>query len=262
MCSSKQRTPRHPKSVLVTRPSHQSAGFIKQLEKAGFKAVPLPVIEIQFVTTDLTDTLNSGLVIFTSANAVTGAHKNLALPWHISANTPNVEVSALKIAAIGRATAKALTDLNSTVDLVPTVTSSTEALLDIIGDVSGLVITIIRGESGREALYNSLQQAGATPVYQTVYKRVLPQYRNSYLKTLFIKGLPDIISVTSDLGLHNLLSIIPTELQACLLSRPLIVNSQRCAMLAADKGFHAEILVADPPGDSSQLQSIQRLTQQ
>lgn len=239
-----------PSSVLVTRPEHQSAHFIKQLEDEEFKVVKLPSIEIQFESQDLTETLQSDLIIFTSANAVTGANKNLQFPWN----------SKAKIAAIGKATAIALEQLNCQVDIVPRTGASSEALLDTLLDipkkVENLNVTIVRGDSGRNKLFNTLLDQGFNPKYQSVYKRKFPQYSMAQIESVFRDGLPDIISITSDLGLTNLLAIIPIELHPALLSRPLVVNSARCAQLAKDKGFSAEILVADSPGDESQLTKI------
>ncbi len=239
-----------PSSVLVTRPAHQSGNFIKQLEDEGFKVVKLPSIEIEFESHDLTKTLQSDLIIFTSANAVTGANKILQFPWDCKA----------KIAAIGKATANALEQLNCQVDIVPHTGASSEALLDMLLDtpeqLANLTVTIVRGDSGRNKLFNTLLDRGVKPRYQSVYLRKFPQYSVAQIESVFSDGLPDIISVTSDLGLTNLLAIVPIELHPSLLSRPLVVNSARCAQLAKDKGFSAEILVADSPGDESQLTKI------
>ena len=156
---------------------------------------------------------------------------------------------------------RSLGHLNCRVDILPETSSSTEALLDVIGDVTNLTVTIIRGDSGRETLYNTLAARGARPGYQSVYQRKLPEYSQTRIQTLFNNGMPDIITVTSDLGLTNLLSIIPPALCPSLFSRPLVVNSKRCAQLAADKGFSAEIRIADPPGDESQLKEVLALSQ-
>lgn len=233
-----------PCSVLVTRPLHQAKHFIEQLRNRQFKVLHLPSIEIVFDSADLTETLRSDLIIFTSANAVTGANRNLQFPWNTKA----------KIAAIGSATADMLKQLDCRVDIVPHAAASTEALLEVIGHTANLDVTIVRGDSGRNKLFDALTDQGAKPVYQSVYKRKLPDYSHAHIATLFREGLPDIISVTSDLGLTNLLAIIPSELN--LQSKPLVVNSARCARIAVEKGFTSKILVADPPGDDSQLSKI------
>jgi len=86
-------------------------------------------------------------------------------------------------------------------------------------------------------------------------------YTKTEIQTLLKHGLPDITSVTSDLGLHNLLAIIPNEFKAELFTKPLVVNSERCAKFARDQGFTADVLVADPPGNESQVKLIARLVE-
>lgn len=237
-------------SVLVTRPVHQSAGFVSLLESENLRVVQLPSIEIEFTPVDLTESLHSDLIIFTSVNSATGAYRSLQ-QFH------NAQWSSTaKIAAIGHVTAHSLKAFNISVDVVPDKGASTEALLEVIGDVSNRSVTIFRGDSGREALYNTLTTRGAIVRYQSVYKRSTPDYPKARLDALLQQGLPDIISVTSDLGLTNLLSILPPDLIPSLLDKPLVVNSTRCAQLAKSHGFVAEIKVADPAGDTAQLSQI------
>ena len=228
---------------------HQSSGFVDLLKDAGFTCVCLPTIEIEYINADLTDTLQSDLVIFTSVNAVTGASKSAKLPFNSSAKT----------ASIGNATTQALEDLNCKIDVAPHKGASSEALLEVLGDVENLQVTIVRGDTGRDALRTALTERGATVRYQTVYRRKLPAYTKTEIQTLLANGLPDVTSVTSDLGLTNLLALIPDDLKPALFTKPLVVNSKRCAELARGNGFLAEILVADPPGDESQAGLISGL---
>ena len=236
-------------AVLVTRPEGQSAGFIKLLNEAGLSTVSLPTIEISFTDTDLTPALECDLIIFTSVNSVNGANQLISLPWQTNG----------KIAAIGTTTANALSKLNATVDVTPTDDASTEALLSAIDDVKDNRVAIVRGDSGRETLKQELAAAGAQVVYFCVYNRTIPNYTKAQLDQSFSAGLPDIISITSDLGLSNFIRLIPQELTAVLMQKPLVVNSQRCAEHARQAGFTAEIRVARPPGDKGQLPEILHL---
>lgn len=238
--------------VLVTRPSHQSSGFIQLLKDAGVKPISLPSIDISFVSADVSAALSSDLVIFTSANAVNGAAHNETLPCNYRG----------KIAAIGKATASALLDRGIRTDFVPDKAYGSEALLEMLSndlDLSELKITIVRGDSGREKLHQVLSQSGAQVHYLQVYKRGLPVYTDAHLRSVFETGIPDIVSVTSDLGLRNLLKILPGQLHGSIKTCHLIVNSERCASFARDHGFNAKIVVAKPPGDESQVTEILRL---
>ena len=236
-------------SVLITRPAHQSSALVKLLKDTGISSVCLPTIEIDYLEADLKDTLQSDLIIFTSVNAVTGAHKSETLPFN----------SRAKIASIGKATTTALERLNCRVDVAPKTSASSEALLEVIGNVKNMQVTIVRGDTGRDALRTALTRRGATVRYQSVYQRKLPSYTKTDIQTLLVQGLPDIISITSDLGLNNLLTIIPDDFKAKLFTKPLVVNSERCAKFARDKGFTTDVLVADPPGNESQVKLIAKL---
>lgn len=217
--------------------------------------VCLPTIEIEYVEVDLTETLQSNLIIFTSVNSVIGANRCAPLPFQAEVN----------LAAIGSATQQKLKSLNCTVEVVPRSGANSEALIQAIeeqlGDVTNLKVTIIRGDKGREVLYTTLKERGAQVRYESVYLRKTPVYTKQELQTLAVNGLPDIISVTSDLGLTNLLTIIPKDLKPTLLTRPLVVNSERCQKIARHEGFSAKILIADPPGDKAQLEAISDLAQ-
>ncbi len=237
-------------SVLVTRPIHLTSRFTQLLDEiAGISYTCLPTIEIEFVHTDVDAARQSDIIIFTSVNSVIGADRCSALPWDFTGKT----------AAIGAATASALQSQGVSVDIEPASGAGSEALLEALNVSRKSTITIIRGDSGREKLRDALTQAGCTVDYLAVYQRTLPGYTTAELSSLFDTGLPDIISVTSDLGLINLLKIIPPELQSELKTRPLVVNSDRCAELARSSGFAEEIAIADPPGDISQVTEILRL---
>ena len=238
-------------SVLVTRPVHQSSELINLLNDKGIASVCIATIEIDYLDADLTDTLQSDLIIFTSVNAVAGATKSMPLPFNTRA----------KIASIGKATTLALERLDCRVDVTPLTGASSEALLEVIGDVKNLAVTIVRGDTGRDVLRAALTERGATVRYQSVYQRKLPTYTKTEIQALLEHGLPDVTSVTSDLGLHNLLEIIPNEFKAELFTKPLVVNSERCATFARDQGFTADVLVADPPGNESQVKLIATLVE-
>jgi len=235
--------------VLVTRPSHQTQRFAGLLKGAGLTPVFLPTIEIEFVKASIESAFNSNLIIFTSVNSVTGAHQNLPMPWSFKGS----------IAAIGNATKNALLNCQTKVDLVPSNGASSEALLATIDEPPGSVATIVRGDNGREKLYQALTDRGMSVQYLQVYKRKLPSYSQTTIDQLFAKGLPQIIAVTSDLGLLNLLKIVPAPYLHSLFKCPLVVNSDRCVISAKKAGFTNSIVVASPPGDFSQFTEISRL---
>ena len=237
--------------MLVTRPAHQAQPLIEKLQDLSATTISLPTIEIKFVCSDLTQALNSDLLIFTSVNSVLGVQHAMQQPWNYTG----------KIAAIGKATANALKELKLPVDIEPTTGAGTESLLVELEPylLEGTRAIIIRGDRGRETLFEQLSRHKLQVSYLCVYQRALPVYEQSYVSRLVSDNLPDIISVTSDLGLINFLQIIPAKDQKSILGLPLVVNSKRCAALAQEHGFRGSIGVADPPGDAAQVTEILRL---
>jgi len=225
--------------VLVTRPAHQSKAFIKTLSDLGALVNHLPTIDIEFIQADLTDALKSDMLIFTSINAVQAAIDAHPTPWDYQG----------KVVAVGPATAKELEHHNIKTDIQPLTGAGSEALLEEFANqnlsIENLNIFIVRGDTGRDKLNQAL-----------TYRRVQPAYNESLLYKEIHK--PDIVTVTSDLGLQNLVALTPADLKPALFAAHLITNSDRCSALGKALGFNANILTADPPGDDGQLAQIRR----
>jgi len=235
-------------NVLVTRPAHQSRAFIDALSDLGASVSHLPTIEIEYLQPDITSALKSDMLIFTSINAVQAAVAANATPWNYRG----------KVAAVGPATAKELESHNIQIDIQPTSGAGSEALLEEMGNlrIENLNITIVRGDTGRDKLNQALTQCHAKVSYLAVYRRVRPDYSEARLRKEISK--PHIVTVTSDLGLQNLVELTPSDLKPTLFAAHLITNSDRCSMLAKTLGFKAQVLTANPPGDGGQLAQIRR----
>ena len=243
-------------AILVTRPAHQASAFVDKLHNLGFHTVLMPAIEIAFRTQslqplELRQLDTSELWIFTSANAVEGARK-----CGIFSNQ-----SDYKIACIGVATAAALTNIGISIDYAPPKSGNSENLIDYLlasGWQPTSAVTIVRGSHGREALKKSLHDIGCAVHYLDVYQRLLPTVTETEVQQA-LAILPAIISVTSNQGLENLLKIIPARCHSSLFNSHLVVNSERCAILALKYGFKQHIAVAKVPGDDGQLKALEKL---
>jgi len=87
---------------------------------------------------------------------------------------------------------------------------------------------------------------------QSVYARMQPEVSPELIRALFDHQTPDVVSVTSDENLRNLMNLCRPYIEQ-LRETSLVVNSQRCADLAVEQGFREHIMVANPPGDAGQL---------
>ena len=246
-------------TVVVTRPAHQAQGLRELIEASGGTVILFPVLEIQDAEDTgavraLIERLDKfDMAIFISANAV---HK--ALPVML-ARGPLPE--RLRLATVGEGTAKALQKYGRDPDLCPREQFNSEALLALpeMQQVRGRNIVIFRGEGGRELLAETLRQRGATVTYAEVYRRIKPATGPAELQDQLRRGKVDIISVTSNAGLVNLLELAGPAVQNILHATPLVVMSERNVEHARGLGFSGPIAVAKQTGDAGLVEAINDL---
>jgi len=246
----------HGVGVLVTRPQHQAEPLCSLVEQAGGEAIRFPVLEI----TDPGDSaaLNKCLdqladyqiAIFISANAVRYAMSHI----QARAGLP----ASLRIAAIGRASARELKHMGVEVTDCPPRQFDSEALLALPGfaNVAGQRILIFRGEGGREHLATVLRERGATVDYAEVYRRVKPDADTSSLLQRWARGEIQVITLTSAEALRNLYELVGKLGRQWLLHTDLIVASERIQQQAQALGLSAGIIVASNASDAAMLECL------
>ena len=242
--------------VLVTRPAHQAENLSRLIEERGGVAVRFPTLAIVAVDDDRTiqDTLahldRYQWLVFVSANAVT-------MHGYYSDDGKMERYSSVRIAAIGKTTARALKQAGLPVDLVPESGYDTEALLAMpqMQQMKGQDCLIVRGEGGREELATQLRSRGANVEYLDVYKRVIPDIDSSQVSLLLAQGKLDVITVTSGEALQNLLIMLKKRYHHRLFEVPLVVISNRIRQIAAGMGFE-RIAVTNCPSDVAILETV------
>jgi uroporphyrinogen-III synthase len=234
--------------VLVTRPAHQSDALCRRIEQCGGRAVAFPALEIlptreparaaELLAQDW------DLVIYTSANAVRFALQlTTALP------------TATHIAAVGRATARLLEHTDTPPDLLPARADS-EGLLDLqlLRQVAGRRILIVRGEGGRALLGESLSERGARVEFAEVYRRAPPRTDPAPLLQRWPKEV-QVVTATSAEVLENLWQLLGPAGRGLLRATPLILISERMEPLARRLGI-TRTLRADGAGEDALLAAI------
>lgn len=244
-------------TIVVTRPVHQADGICHLIEAEGGTALRFPVIDIQPPADSVT--LNSlihnldryHLAIFVSANAVEFAYRALVSEGKFP--------ETLQRAAVGQATAKALAKHSQPAHLVSPPPYNSEALLDIpeLSSVAGKHIVIFRGEGGREHLADILEQRGAEVDYAECYRRVMPHSNIALLVQAWEEHKLDLLVVTSNEALHNLLVMVGAKYRHRLLATPVVVISSRTAELARQQGFET-VMVATAASDTGMLEAIKQ----
>jgi uroporphyrinogen-III synthase len=242
-------------TVLVTRPQGMGENLVQAIESRGGNAVLVPTISIEPVPPDTSELADlaalpaGGLAIFASRNAVAWGARYLPQPRP-------------RIAAIGPATASALTELGLTPDIQPA-GFTTEDLLrqPELAYLGGVRVFIVRGEKGREALAAGLKERGARVRYLDVYRRVPAQLGPAQRKELLARwaaGEIHVYTATSGDIFRNLCALLGAEGEPLLRGTPLVTVSKRVLQIAEQWGHEATRLLATGPDDQSLAEALAR----
>jgi uroporphyrinogen-III synthase len=231
--------------ILITRSIHQSSALAEQLFAQGCEPILIPAIEIVDPTsfapfdTAIAHIETFHWLLFTSANAVEAFANRLATlkgtdisslaalkgkgfspsisePRREGALAPEGTSSAsCRIAAIGQATARAAEAHNLPITLIPpqaVAESLAEALLPHARQPDGTPtrFLLIRAETARDILPETLRKAGGEVTIAPAYRTVIPQDSLPLIRTLFHspETYPDAITFTSSSTVTNLMALL------------------------------------------------------
>ncbi|MCB1734046.1 MAG: uroporphyrinogen-III synthase [Gammaproteobacteria bacterium] len=237
--------------VLVTRPAHQAGGLCARIEAEGGTPVRFPTIGIELPQDIRPARERLGRdhwdrVIFVSVNAVQAALE-LDNRWQTQ-----------PLVAVGNATRNALIAAGLSVSLSPDDGFNSEALLALpaLQSVHGQSILIVRGEGGRETLAETLRERGAVVEYAEVYRRVIPEADPHALLQSWANGGVDIVTVTSNESLTNLVTMLGSAGHELLARTPLVGVSDRVLQIAASFGLPKPPIVAASAHDTDVLAAL------
>ena len=199
------------RKILITRARHQAQSLANALEEKGANVVAIPAIEI--IPPDSYDPLDCALrgyqkyqwVVVTSANGAEVLAERLA-----ALNLPIAAVNALKVAAIGPATARVLGETGLHVDEVPR-PAIAESLVESLRDqVDGKKVLLIRAKVARDVIPEELRNAGATVDVVDAYQTVVPAKSADDLRLLFAASgrMPDVVTFTSSSTVTNFFRLL------------------------------------------------------
>lgn len=239
--------------ILVTRPVHQAENLCRLVEEAGGEALRMPALGIgppadpEALRAVCRRLEEYDLAVFVSANAVRGVLE--ALDGRLPAG--------MQCAAIGPATAKALTAAGSPDPLCPASGFDSESLLALpqLQHVEDSDIVIFRGDSGRGLLARVLRDRGARVEYAQAYRRETPPPPAPGVADALRADRVDAVVVTSSQALEQLVSLCSERMRRGLTAAQLVVVSERMIQLAESYGFRTPIVAAEP-GDSAILESL------
>ncbi len=216
--------------VLITRPEHQSHELTAAIDAATGNVFHFPAIDIigrdiNEIQKDFATLPAPDIVVFVSSNAV--AHGFTV-----------VKGNNAIIAAVGPATRAAIEAAGAAADIFPEDGFDSEHLLEHAGlqEVSGKNIVILRGQSGRELLADTLIERGANVDYLCVYSRAPhapapPELEK--LESILHQGRVHFMTVMSVETLELLVQILPSQCLSLLRQSTLVAPSTRVLQTAS-----------------------------
>lgn len=242
------------RGIVVTRPAGQARRLAALIRAAGGVPVLFPVLEI-LDSGDLRplhaliDRLEEfDLAIFISPSAVNKAMNLITARRQLPPD--------LRIAAIGRGSARELKHFGVGEVIAPARKFDSEALLELpeLAKIAGKRVVIFRGDGGRELLGDTLVARGAVLEYAECYRRGKPNSNAAPLLKAWARNELHAIAVTSGEGLRNLFDTVGKLGQAWLRKTPLFVTHPRIAATARELGL--TVVVEAEPGDEGLTQRL------
>jgi uroporphyrinogen-III synthase len=230
------------RGIVVTRPALQAASLAAVIEARGGRAIVFPTIEIRDIDdrralSDLVDRLESfDIAIFVSPNAV---NRGLAA---IRERRPLPR--KLRIAAVGRGSARALERHGVTGVIAPIAGNDSESLLEMpdLREVEGRRVVVFRGAGGRELMRETLEARGAHVEYAECYRRALPAVDAGELVSAWDSPGIAAFVATSGEGLRNLCALLGTRGHERLSRTPVFVTHSRIADTGRELGLQILVL--------------------
>jgi len=242
-------------TLWLTRPVGQAKDLSKMLEQQGARVFHLPLMKIESLPQDkkLAKKIKKldqfDMAFFVSTNA---AQIGMELIESQFVSLPK----EIKYFSPGPTTASVLQSYGLEV-AYPEKAMSTEALL-ILPEIRKVLqaksskkkrAVIFRGTGGRELLANALRSKGVDVEYIELYKRTLPEYKESYLKDILKNKTPNGIIFSSAEAIYNF-TVLFEKIYPAYRDVPIFVSSLRLKELAHKIGFKTISLLQDADDNS------------
>ena len=243
--------------ILVTRPAGQAQGLMDKLAALGARPLHFAAVEIvephdiAGLKAVVADLAAFDWAIFISPNAVTRAF-NLMQGWG------QAWPAKVRMAAIGRGSARELQRLGFRDILVPDGRFDSESLLSMspLQDMQGKGVVVFRGEGGRELLGDTLAARGARVRYAECYRRAAPSADISGLLRAWARHGLDAVIVTSVEGLHHLYDALGQVGRQWLTKTPLVVVGTRQRDACRALGLQGPLIVAAGADDETLIAAL------
>jgi len=200
--------------IVVTRAREQAGDLVRALAALGAEVVAAPTIRIEPLTdlaplrAALADLSHYEWLVFTSQNTVRVVCDRLP-DWGLAPRA----LAAVRLAAIGPATADALAQRGLTATLVPE-RFVAEAVVDALvgyGDVRGKRILLPRALEARDALPSGLRAHGAIVDVIPVYQTARASGDGTALAAELLAGKIDAVTFTASSTVRHFVDLVGPE---------------------------------------------------
>jgi len=194
--------------VLVGRARHQAGALSAELRRCGADVIEIPFIEIRepksFKPLDAAlKSLDSyDWLILTSVNGVE------AMWERMKKIRKAPDITALRIAAIGPATKKAIEQRGAKVDVVPKEYVAESVVRSLKKKVNGKRVLLVRAKIARDVIPNELRKAGAHVDVLEAYETVVPESSRRRLRATLAKRPPHVVTFTSSSTVRNFVELL------------------------------------------------------
>ncbi len=197
--------------ILVTRAKAQASGLSTGLKLLGAQVIEIPLIEIRkpasFRPIDkaLRQIAGYDWLILTSINAVDVLFARLTIR-----KTALEKLNHLQVAAIGPATAKAISTYGLGVDVVPKEYKAESVVKKLRKLIKGQRVLLVRAKVSRDVIPNDLRKAGAEVTVVEAYEAVVPVSSKQRITSLLQHPdkMPHIITFTSSSTVKNFVALV------------------------------------------------------
>tara|TARA_Y100001956_G_C4127714_1_gene191265 strand:- start:3282 stop:4025 length:744 start_codon:yes stop_codon:yes gene_type:complete len=225
-------------AVLVTRPGEQGHALCQQLNDAGINALHHPLITIQpgsELSTLHKHLADCEIVIAVSQHAVNYSQQFLQYQNQVWPDRVTYH-------AVGQKTAHVLSKVTQQKVHYPEIGDSEHLLqLDTLTRVKDKKIVILRGNGGRELIYDTLITRGATVEYVETYKRENIAFRSDLLVPIWQDKQITQLVITSSGQLEYFVAQLSASDMVWLKTLQLYVPSKRIVQEALKLGFEKVI---------------------
>lgn len=249
MTTEQQARPLEGRTVVITRARNQAAEFVSELERYGAQVIVCPTIEVtdpeSYARLDeaLDDLYGYDWLIFTSGNGV-----DYFLRRFQQKQLEISELDAMRVCAIGEATAEHLRSKQVHVDVIPDEFKAEgiyRALEQYAGgreELRGLNFLIPRAAVARDYLPKELEAAGARVDVVPTYRTVVPDGLDRGRLTAMLAGGADCIAFTSSSTVRNLAQLFDViDLSTTLAGIVVACIGDVTAATASEYGLRSEI---------------------